>query len=36
MVTSEVSLKIAMKLFIMPGTTSASACGRMILRCACQ
>ena len=29
MVTSEVSLKVEMKLFMMPGTTIASACGSM-------
>ena len=36
MVTSDVSLKMAMKLFTIPGTTIASACGSTILRCVCQ
>jgi hypothetical protein len=36
MVTSEVSLKRLMKLFMMLGTTIASACGSTILRCVCQ
>ena len=34
--TSDVSLKIAMKLLMIPGTTIASACGSTILRCVCQ
>ena len=36
MVTSEVSLKVLMKLFMIEGTTRRSACGRTILRCVCQ
>ena len=36
MVTSEVSLKMEMKLFTMLGTTMASACGSTILRWVCQ
>ena len=36
MVTSEVSLKMPMKLFMIAGTTIASACGSTILRCVCQ
>ena len=35
-VTSEVSLNVLMKLFMIDGTTSRSACGRTILRCVCQ
>ena len=36
MVTSEVSLKAPMKVFMMAGTTSRSACGSTILKVVCQ
>ena len=36
MVTNEVSLKVEMKLFMMPGTTMASAWGSTILNWVCQ
>ena len=36
MVTSEVSLKVPMKLFTMAGTTRRSACGSTIRRMLCQ
>ena len=36
MVTSDVSLNVLMKLFMIDGTTMRSACGRTILRCVCQ
>ncbi len=36
MVTSDVSLKVLIKLFMIEGTTSRSACGKTILRWVCQ